>query len=374
VSGVPPLSAVERRWLILAGTLYAVIVVVLRLSHGGDIVNELALSERLVRGEPLYSAANQPPHWTLWPPFAAAALLPFMLVARASLPVAMALWSVLGVACLVTAAILARRWSWRAVILALAATAMPIQTNFEHRNVNTILLLLIVAAVVDLDDGRDGRAGVWTGLAAALKGFPGLFLVYFAWRRRWRALGVGAGVAVAATALPLAARGPSAAVADARDFLALTLDPARWHLATNDQSIRALVTRFGWPAILALVLTLACLAAIPVVARRQGGRRTLPGMATTALAAILVAPVTWVHYFVLAFPAWLALLSRPDTYRASAVRRAAVWLAAVATSGWLTIGQSPLRRALHEASVYTWGGLLLLIMLATMRAPAPETR
>jgi hypothetical protein len=51
-----------------------------------------------------------------------------------------------------------------------------------------------------------------------------------------------------------------------------------------------------------------------------------------------------------------------------------VWLAAVATSGWLTIGQSPLRRALHEASVYTWGGLLLLIMLATMRAPAPETR
>lgn len=353
----------EVRLLLLFGGLYAVIVVVLRLNHGGDIVNEIALSERLLTGEPLYQTG--PAHWTLWPPFAALLLVPLVPIARASLPLALAVWSVLGVACLVAAVWLARRWGWRPVLLALAATAMPIQTDFEHRNLNTLLLLLIVAATVDLEDQRDTRAGVWLGLATALKAFPALILVYLALRQRWRAVAFGVGVAAAATLAPLLAHGLDAGVATARDWLVLTFDQSRWQLSPNDQSLRALAVRLGWPALTAAVLAVLCLAAIPVVSRREPSGRFLPGTAVTALAAVLVAPVTWVHYFVLAFPAWVALLAGPDARGAPAVRRAGMWLAAIATSGWLTMGQGPLRRALHEANLYTWGGLLLLLLLAT---------
>ena len=98
----------------------------------------------------------------------------------------------------------------------------------------------------------------------------------------------------------------------------------------------------------------------------------LAGVGATALVAVLAAPVAWVHYFVLAFPAWLALLANPRTPDAPAIRRAALWLAAIATSGWLTIGQGPLRRALHEGAVYTWGGLLVLLLLATQPLERPS--
>ena len=98
------------------------------------------------------------------------------------------------------------------------------------------------------------------------------------------------------------------------------------------------------------------------------------------------------HYYVLAFPAWVALLSGADTRTGPArlrpavtppsaavaglgpVRRYVVWLAAIATSGWLTVGQGPLRRAVHDANLYAWGGLLLLLLLATqLRDRPPET-
>lgn len=349
----------KLRLLLLCGGLYAVVIVLVRWKHGGDLVNEIALSGRLLSGEPLYQTG--PAHWTLWPPFAALLLVPFVPVASASLPVALGLWSVLQVACLVAALWLARRWGWRAALLALAATAMPIQTDLEHRNLNTLLLLLIIAATADLEDERDTRAGIWLGLATALKAFPALFFVYLALRRRWRALAVGVGVAAAATLVPLLAHGLDAGITAARDWFALTLDQSRWQLSANDQSLRALAVRLGWPPLIAAGLAVLSLTAIPLVARREAPGRFLAGSAVTALAAVLVAPVTWVHYFVLAFPAWVALLAGPG----QRVQNGAMWLAAIATSGWLTLGQGPLRRALHDANLYTWGALLLLLLLVT---------
>lgn len=380
----------DARILLLCGALYAAVTVLLRLRHGGDLVNEIALAERLISGEPLYRTG--PAMWTLWPPFAALLLVPFVPVAQISMPLALSIWSVLQVAFLVAALWLARRWGWRAVLLALAATAMPVQTDLEHRNVNTLLLLLIVSATGDLEDGRDRRAGVWLGLATALKAFPALFFIYLAVRGRWRALGVGVAVAAVATLVPLLSHGVSAGVDAARDWLALTLDQSRWQLSINDQSLRALAVRLAWPAATAAVLALFCAATVPLVARREPAGRELPGMAATALTAVLVSPVTWVHYFVLAFPAWLTVFARaggwPDgrtagrpvgptvrpSDRLTSLRPALIWIAAIATSGWLTLGQGPLRRAVHDANLYTWGGLLLLLLLATqLRDRQPET-
>jgi alpha-1,2-mannosyltransferase len=370
---VGPLTGRERGLLLGLGALYAVVVVILRLGHTGDVAHEIALSDRLLRGEPLYGVTPQ--QGSLWPPFASLAMVPFALIARLSLPAAAAAWSVFGVACLVATLALARRWGWQAALLALLATAMPVQTNFEHRNVNTVLLLLIVAGAVDLDAGRERRAGAWFGLAAALKAFPALLLVYLALRRSWRALGAGVAVAVGATLLPLVPYGPAGAVEAIDTWLNVGLDQGQWQLAASDQSLRALVLRLGGSPALAAAAAVLLIAGLAAALAARRAAKPLDGVGATTLAAVLAAPVAWVHYFVLAFPAWVALLGRPRGGKGtSPLQQAAVWLAAIATSGWLTMGQGPLRRALHAANLYTWGTLLLLLLLATRRSDShPET-
>lgn len=370
---VGPLTGRERGLLLGLGALYAVVVVILRLGHIGDVAHEIALSDRLLRGEPLYGVTPQ--QGSLWPPFASLAMVPFALIARLSLPAAAAAWSVFGVACLVATLALARRWGWQAALLALLATAMPVQTNFEHRNVNTVLLLLIVAGAVDLDAGRERRAGAWFGLAAALKAFPALLLVYLALRRSWRALGAGVAVAVGATLLPLVPYGPAGAVEAIDTWLNVGLDQGQWQLAASDQSLRALVLRLGGSPALAAAAAVLLIAGLAAALAARRAAKPLDGVGATTLAAVLAAPVAWVHYFVLAFPAWVALLGRPRGGKGtSPLQQAAVWLAAIATSGWLTMGQGPLRRALHAANLYTWGTLLLLLLLATRRSDShPET-
>lgn len=353
------------RRLLIGGILYAIIVVVLRLNHIGDVAHEIALSERLLRGEPLYGVT--PDQGSLWPPFASLAMVPFALIARLSLPVAAATWSVFGVACLVASLFIAQRWGWKPVLLALLATAMPIQTNFEHRNVNTVLLVMIIAGTASLEDGHEGRAGTWFGLAAALKAFPALLLVYLALRRSWRAFGIGVAVATVATLLPLVPYGPGGAVTAIRSWLTVGLNQEQWQLAASDQSLRALVTRLGAPSWVAVAVALLLLAGLAFHVTLRRRTAALPGAGATAVIAVLAAPVAWVHYFVLAFPAWLALFApaggQPQTAEAPR-RRALIWLAAIATSGWLTIGSGPLRRAIHGANLYTWGGLLVLLLLA----------
>jgi hypothetical protein len=372
------------------GALYAAVILILRWNHIGDVAHEIALADRWLRGESLYGTVV-PGLGSLWPPFASVALIPFALLARLSINVATAAWSVVGVACLVASVWLGMRWGTRPALLALAAVAMPVQTNFEHHNVNTVLLVLIMAGAVDLRDRRDRRAGIWFGLAAALKAFPVVVLVCLALRRRWEALAAGVAAGAAATLVPLLRYGPGGAVAEIQQWLHVGFSPGQWQLATNDQSIRALATRLGASPGLALALIAIPLVLMVVIAlRKRRAAGELDGIGAATVAAVLAAPLAWVHYYTLAYPAWLAVLSRRSTAAGGPTKIAAGgdpaiesgprlpsivagWIAAIATSGLLTAGQGPIRRALLGASAYTWGGLLLLGLLATMQPPPQET-
>src|SRR5438876_11696597 len=105
------------RALLIAGALYAAIVIPVGVHKGGDFTQELTESERLLRGLPLYVANPEGGIW--WPPFTALGLVPFALVARWSLAVAKAGWALLNVACLGWSLVLARRGSpdWMPVVL-----------------------------------------------------------------------------------------------------------------------------------------------------------------------------------------------------------------------------------------------------------------
>jgi len=337
-------------------------VIVIRRHIGGDIVPEIQLSQRWLDGIPLYRPELSS-QGTPWPPFAALGLAPLGLLARVSLPVAIAVWSAISVACLASAMVLMRRWGgWRTAALAFAATAVPIQTNFEHRNVNTILLVLVVAAAADLEDARDRRAGLWLGLAAAIKAFPALLIPYLAMQRRWRAFGIATAVAAGGTLLALAPYGAGGgAVSNAADWLQSSLAQDRWQLSINDQSLRALVLRMGGTPTLALGLAVLCAAVILVSAGTRSWD-ALSGLGAVLLASVLAAPIAWIHYYVLAFPGWAAVLRNTPSHFGRA-RATALILAAAATSGFLTIGPRFLRHALLQGSVYAWGSLMLLAAL-----------
>src|SRR3989475_11332608 len=183
-----------RAWriLLVLGGLYAVVNAFIGVHSGGEFVLPLGLGERLPQGRQLYvdfdRAIGVP-----WPPFAIFALTPFALLARLSLPFTKALWAVGNVAlfggCLVRGYRHAGRWT--PVVLAVAAVAQPLQSNFQHLNINLVLLALVVLAIADIEQGREMRAALWIGVATALKGYPGAILLYFLARGRWRPLEIG---------------------------------------------------------------------------------------------------------------------------------------------------------------------------------------
>jgi alpha-1,2-mannosyltransferase len=369
---VARLTPGDRRILLL-GVLYAAVVVPIGIRKGTDLEAHLELADRVLRGVPLYQGNPSLGVW--WPPFAVLALTPFALLARASLALAKAAYALLGVACVGWSLVRLGAPAWRRTALALAAVAVPLQTNFEYLNINAILLALVVAAGADLASERDTRAGVWLGLATALKLFPGLLLVYCAYRRRWRTCAVGAALATGLTALALLADDRAGALGTAQRWLSFTL-AGSWLVHPGNQSLVALVARAGGSHESALAVEAVLLMLTALALRHRPLEEELPAeMGLVTLLALLLSPIAWSHYFLLALPAWAAVLS-PRREPLGPAMAVALLIAGIATSGVLTIWSRAFKLTLLSHSIYTWGGLLLGAVLLRERAlrplPAPQ--
>lgn len=133
--------------------------------------------------------------WTLW-----SALCAALVAAGAGLAVALAL----------------RRLpeagpAW----LPLAAAVVPLvhlyTENVKLGQMNCLAFALSVGALWALDRGRDRAAGLLAAGAALAKHIPVLLVLWFLWKRRWRAAGWGlAGLGLLFYAVPTAALGPAA--------------------------------------------------------------------------------------------------------------------------------------------------------------------
>src|SRR5207237_5485670 len=137
----------------------------------------------------------------------------------------------------------------------------------------------------------------------------------------------------------------------------------------SNQSLAAMVARLHGPPLLLVALDLLCLGAglMALRRRRATSGTTLPDVAAVTVVAVLLSPIAHTHYFLLAFPAWVAVLQHPpprDGRRAWIALRLA---AGLAPSGALTVWSLQLRRALLMHSIYTCEALLLLCLLALER-------
>ncbi|MFJ8580037.1 glycosyltransferase 87 family protein [Micromonospora sp. NPDC093277] len=268
-----------------------------------------------VGGGDLYEWTTTNGYGFTYPPFAAVCMLPMTLLAwYPTIAVSLAMTVVAsGFVLHLLVDPLARRagWSrWFAFALAacLFAALNPVRDTVSFGQVNLLLLALVYVDLWLLERGHP-LAGIGTGLAAAIKLTPAVFIGYLLITRRWRAAGVAAGTAAAATA------GTALLAPDAsrRYFFEALLDTDRvGKLAyVSNQSLMGLVARLhpAHPDRLLWLVLVAGVLVVWLVRVRQAGRvgDDRAGFALTGIVGCLVSPVTWVHHLVWLAPALVVL-------------------------------------------------------------------
>jgi alpha-1,2-mannosyltransferase len=269
-------------------------------------------------GRPLYDFTyGRSPYGFTYPPFAALLVVPM-----AALP----FWAVASAHTLLNVVVLAgltrwllvpvaRRHGWPLPFTWIAAVPVlfvlePVRETIGFGQVNLFLAALVLADVAALRRGSRW-AGVGTGLAAAVKLTPGLFVVYLLLTGRRRAAGVAAATAAGATLL-------AAAVAPGTSWRFWT--ETLWQTErvgrldkTSNQSLLGGLARLADPGEPPRVvwLVLAAVVLVAVMARAVRAARAgddLAGVTLTGLAACLVSPVSWSHHFVWLVPALVVLV------------------------------------------------------------------
>lgn len=200
-------------------------------------------------------------------------------------------------------------------VVAFGSLSLPI-IGFEMRwaQINGLLLLSLVLGWKDLRRKRDLRAGLWFGVAAALKVFPWMFIIPLLRTQRMKAAGWMLASAIGFTIVGVAGLGIEAT----RTFLTVAT-PANveiWGAAPHSISLVTLPFRLfatdrwldptvavpswiGWIGVMAVALGVLAAWHTSATVSRDRVWAVVPWM-------LLATPVAWAHYLVIVLP--LAIL------------------------------------------------------------------
>jgi len=289
--------------------------------------------------------------------------------------------------------------------------------------VGLLLLFLIVAAWFLAWRGREWMAGAVLGLATLIKLLPGLLLVFFLLKRRWRVAGAALAVAViCGLGMPLATLGWEETIAQHRGFyrravqehgprttilrdkprkakytnnslpivLRRLLSPVNGDPSDSDPA-RKLLINFAdlpretiWIVYLALLTVLTGTSIALTAARARAWPPRDAAAAATVHAqfglwcclVLMAAPLLWTHYLVLAY--WpLALAAdraerdspaQPRDGPAGAATSAGPWWPRAALLAWLGGAILLAWPAARAAGAQLWSVLFLWIFAAWLAA------
>jgi alpha-1,2-mannosyltransferase len=277
-----------------------------------------------------------------YPPFSALAFSPLTLVPR---QVAQYLWALANLACLggllalslraVRPALSGRELvQWSLVLITPAIWLDPVKLTFSYGQINIVLVALVLADLTGRVRMGDKvlPQGVLTGLAAAAKLTPLVFVPFLFLVRRARSALIALATFVA-VALVVAALGPSTSW---EYWTRYAFDAGRVgsNSYISNQSLSGVLERFHHGVVahsvyygLDLVLVVAGLALAVWAYRRSS---PLLGVLVCATVGMVVSPITWVHHMVWIIPIllWLCLAEdRPTGGR--------IWAAAAALLFWI---------------------------------------
>ncbi|MET8909065.1 glycosyltransferase 87 family protein [Micromonospora sp. NPDC004551] len=352
-------------------------------------------------GHPLYDYVQpdrvQGALYFTYPPFAALLLRPFALLPLGATIAIFTVLTVVGV-------VVTTRWLVLPVLrrhdlpklfsLTVAVLlVLAVESTRETLTFGQINMLLVVLILGDLlfavPQGRRW-AGVGVGLAAALKLFPGIFVLYLLATRRWRAAMVAAVTATLATLLAAAI-----APGDSWRFWTHELwatDRVGRTDYTGNQSLFGLLSRItapDKPSQLPWLLLVLLVTGYGLwrAARAARAGDALAGLTLTGLVGGLVSPITWTHHLYWFIPAVVVLVDAAldaDRTTVAGARRWRWLLVLAAGTGFVIVygvvtfqdwGVAPARTddpaEFVVRNAYVLLSLLLLVVLPTRR-PAPE--
>ena len=327
-------------------------------------------------GHPLYDFvyAEQTPDFPLpftYPPFAAVVFEPLHLVPFGVLSFA---WQVGIIAALYGVVWVSLRLLGRAEHrLAMLWTAVgiwtePLRSTFDYGQVNVILVLAVLLAVLS---SRWWLSGLLVGLAAGIKLTPAVSGLYFVGVRRWGAALFSGVVFFGTVGVSLLVLGDQARFY----FTDLLGDADRiGPIGTSfNQSWRGGISRilghdagYGPIVVAALVVT----AVLAVLAWRAVDARSdrLGGILVVQLFGLLLSPISWTHHWVWLVPLIVWLLHGPKRERRGARVLGWGWLVMVLIGvPWLLSFAQPTIWEIGRPWYLAWAGLIYIVAtLATL--------
>jgi alpha-1,2-mannosyltransferase len=349
-----------------------------------QVYRDAALS--MLRGEATYRRTFTHVHLRYtYPPFA---LLMMSALAQLSTPVALGLWSLCSAAALVVFAALAfdslvklPRVLNIASALALSGAAclflQPLRSSLEFGQVNFLLML---AVIVDLLFIRSPRRGILTGIAAAMKLTPLIYIGYFALSRARSSF-------VRALSTFVAAAGIAWFVLPADSTLFWfhqAFSPGRKgkSMGRINQSWFGF-TKQLFPAshalsfTLWLVLSLTTLIVAVLLAKSYLNKpRPVEALLSLALAEVLISPISWAHHWswIILIPILLVTLRQPDRWVVAAMSLVLL-VAYFEPYKWRHLhgvtAHGPLPLALHFALLLSGAILLVTMALTELKRSVP---
>ncbi len=305
----------------LSATLVLAEAMVLTRYDQVDIRVYLAGASRLFSGTLYTGRTPGSGLFFTYPPISAFFFAPLSLV---PLGVAEAVWALVNVASLwlllavslkAARPSLARRAvvQWSLILMGPAFVLDPVRLTFAYGQIN---LLLAAAILVDLTatvriGSRTLPRGVLTGLAAALKLTPLIFVPFLLLTRQTRAA-VTATVTFVACGALMSALAPGESWAFWTRYLGSTERIGRT-FSWNNQSVASVLYRFhhrpvptGVVVVVEVVIGVAGIA-LAVWAYRVSS--PFLGILVCAVTGLMVSPITWTHHIVWVVPvlAWMVL-------------------------------------------------------------------
>jgi hypothetical protein len=273
---------------------------------------------------------------------------------------AKAAWAIVLLACVVWAStVLVRAVAPQRPLLmtlgtAMTVTSIPVLHNLKWGQVSILILAAVAGAFVAYGRDRKNLAAALLGVAAAIKGYPLVFLVWFVARADLRfVLRAAAACVVTLIVLPAVVMGPEHAMFFQRVSTNAVLGAADGVLRDfNSQYAPAVLSRFyegGWDAAPAVAIawaklgsatTLFVIALLVVIAARSAApriaaRRDMLGFVLISCATPFWLRTSWSHYFVY-LPAAQTLLAAGFASGRAPARAALGVVALVAPSVYLS--------------------------------------
>jgi alpha-1,2-mannosyltransferase len=329
--------------------------------------------------EPLYRVEDQHYQFKYLPAFAVLAIPGGMV----PLPVAKAIWYVVSVALLAVLVALSpsllperRRPAWVLVVIAVVAMAKFFAHEVVLGQVNALLAVIVVAALVAIRRGNERTAGLLLALAVVVKPYAVIFLPWLMARRRWNAAVAASAVLAAILALPAFVYGWSGNLEQHRAWWKTVTESTAPNLVNADNvSVAGMFAKWlgAGPAAAALALAtslcvLAAAAFVFVKRRRVAFPEGLEG-ALLLTCIPLLSPQGWDYVFLLSTPAIVCLANYEDRLPDALRMLTVAAVVAIAFSVYDVMGRAAYS-AFMSLSVITVCYLVAIAALVVLRLRA----